>query len=94
MKSLASTLAIAGILIALSSCTSLPGAAGGGFASLGYDTYYDDAYGSFYDGYWGDDGGFYYRGGADRPFTRDGGGHFRHAAASGFHGVRASGARR
>jgi hypothetical protein len=94
MKSTVIKFAIAGILIALSSCTSIPGSAGSGFASVGYDTYYDDAYGPFYDGYWGDDGGFYYRGGAGRPFIRDGGSHFRHAAAGGFHGVRASGGRR
>jgi len=94
MKSMAFTLAIAGISIALSSCASPYSVAGSGFASAGYDTYYDDAYGPLYDGYWGDDGGFYYRGGADRPFIRDGGGHFRHGAASGFHGMHAGGGRR
>ncbi len=26
-----------------------------------YDGYYDDYYGPIYDGYWGGDGGFYYR---------------------------------
>jgi hypothetical protein len=94
MKSLTLMLVVASISIALSSCTPPNSLAGSGFASLGYDTYYDDAYGPFYDGYWGDDGGFYYRGDADRPFIRDGGGHFSHRAAGGFHGVRASGVRR
>jgi len=91
MKSTVLKVAIASMAIALSSCTSLPGAAGSGFASPGYDAYYDDAYGPLYDGYWGDDDSFYFRGGAERPFIRDGGGHFRHQAASGFHGVHAGG---
>jgi hypothetical protein len=94
MKSLPFTLAIASLSIALSACTSPNGAVGSGFASPGYDAYYDDAYGPFYDGYWGDDGSFYYRGDTGHPFIRDGGGHFRHGAAGGFHGVRASGGRR
>jgi hypothetical protein len=94
MKSMA-LLAIASISVALSSCASNGhGLMGGGFASLDYDAYYDDAYGPFYDGYWGGDGAFYHRERVGRPFTRDGGGHFQHAPASGFHGVHTSGGRR
>jgi hypothetical protein len=87
MKSTA-LLAIAGISILLPSCASTGYGLYGGRASLGYDAYYDDAYGPFYDGYWGGDGGFYYRRRAGAPFVRDGGGHFNHAPAAGFHGVR------
>src|ERR1700736_3274239 len=91
MKSLA-LLAVAGMSIILPSCASDGGRPfHGGFASLGYNAYYDDAYGPFYDGYWGGDGGFYYRGGAGRPFMHDGGGHFQHGPSSGFHGVHAGG---
>ncbi len=86
---------IAAISIALSSCASMGiGPIGGGVPVFGYDAFYDDVYGPFYDGYWGGDGAFYYRGGAGRPYARDGGGHFRHGPASGFHGVRSSGGRR
>ncbi len=93
MKSLTSGLAIASLSIALAACALTPDG-----RLLAYDAYYDDAYGPFYDGYWGDDGAFYYSDGAGRPFVRDGGAHFRHGAAGGFHGVhgggRAGGGRR
>ncbi len=58
------TLAFAGASLALASCASGGPGSGAGFASLGYDAYYDDAYGPFYDGYWGGDGAFWYRSGA------------------------------
>jgi hypothetical protein len=91
MKSLA-LLAIASLSIALPSCASDGhGWAGGGVASLGYDAYYDDAYGPFYDGYWGGDGAFYHRDHEGSPFVRDGGGHFRHGPTGGFHGVHTGG---
>ncbi len=48
------------------------------------DGYYDDFYGPFDAGYWGDDGVFVYRG-SDRQFHRDDGGHFRRDGATGFH---------
>jgi len=90
MKSLAMGLAIASLSIALPSCAAPHH--GGLLAYDDYDAYYDDAYGPFYDGYWGDDGAFYYRDGRGRPFLRDGGGHFRHGPTGGFHGVHGGGA--
>ena len=50
----------------------------------GYDLWYDNYYGSVYDGYWGDDGWYYYRAARDRPFVRDEARHFRHDRADGF----------
>ena len=55
--------------------------------AVGYDGFYDDAYGPFYDGYWGDDGFFYYSDRAGHPFRRDEAHHFRHDASNGFHEV-------
>ncbi len=57
-----------------------------GPAAVGFDGYYDDAYGPFFDGYWADDG-FYYRTNDHDQYHRDTGGHFRHDAAAGFHAV-------
>ncbi len=62
----------------------------GNVASAGYDGYYDDYYGPFDYGYWGDDGFFYYSDGAG-GFRRDDGNHFRHGAAEGFHGIHTGG---
>jgi hypothetical protein len=43
----------------------------------GYDGFYDDYYGPIYDGYWGSDGFFYYRGGAhEQRFRRGDSSHF------------------
>jgi len=53
---------------------------------IGFDGYYDDAYGPFYDGYWGD-GGFYYSTGEGRGYQLDRANHFRHEASDGFHAV-------
>jgi len=94
MKSVAMALAIAGLSIALPSCASYPPAQRGHLAALENSAYYDDAYGAFYDGYWGDDGSFYYCPGPGAPFLRDGGGHFRHSGGAGFHGVHVGGGRR
>ena len=91
MRFVATGLAIAGMSIVLACCASYGPDPGFGPVALGYDAYYDDAYGPFYDGYWGDDGAFYYRGGPGRPFGRDGGGHFHRGPAAGFHGVHAGG---
>jgi hypothetical protein len=84
-------LALATLSLALPACASYDRGYRSGYASLDYDAYYDDAYGPFYDGYWGDDGGFYYRSGRGRPFGRDGGDHFHHSPGGGFHGVHSSG---
>ncbi len=43
-----------------------------------YETYYDGYYGQFNDGYWGDDGFFYYRGANDHVYHRGDNTHFRH----------------
>jgi hypothetical protein len=92
MKTMALGLAVASMSIALPACASYDD--GRGYASLDYDAYYDGGYGPYYDGYWGGDGAFWYRGGAGRPFLRDGGGHFHHGPAGGFHGVHGHGGRR
>jgi len=55
--------------------------------AVSYDGYYDDAYGPFYDGYWGGDGFFYYSSGPGGHFRRDTGHHFRHDNFNGFHSV-------
>ena len=49
-----------------------------------YDGYYDNHYGSFYDGYWGDDGGFWYRStDRDTRYRRGDATHFRRDAGTG-----------
>eukprot|EP01037_Dinobryon_pediforme_P001736 gene1736-1764_t len=51
-----------------------------------YDGWYDGYYGQVYDGYWGDDGAFYYRhGNGDRAYLRGDGGHFARQAPQGPH---------
>jgi predicted small secreted protein len=50
------------------------------------DGFYDDFYGPFDDGCWGDDGGFWYRG-HDGNYHRDHGGHFSHTVGGGMHSV-------
>ncbi len=54
--------------------------------AVGFDAYYDDAYGPFFDGYWADDG-FYYRANDHDAYHRDTAGHFRREASGGFHPV-------
>src|ERR1700722_12260092 len=85
MRLVTSGMALATVSLTLLACAYDHGRRGG-FASLDYDAYYDDAYGPYYDGYWGDDGGFYYRNGPGRPFGPGGGDHFHHAPSGGFHG--------
>jgi hypothetical protein len=58
-----------------------------------YDGYYDGFYGPFNDGYWGDDGFFWYSGG-DRAWHRDENHHFQRMAGNGFNHVHGSGAHR
>lgn len=86
MRSLA-LLAVAAMSLALPSCAS----PGHGYAALDYDAYYDDAYGPYYDGFWGDDGIFYHRERGGMPYMPDHDGHFHHGPASGFHGVHGGG---
>jgi len=49
------------------------------------DGYYDDFYGPFYDGYWGDGDVFHYRTARDGDFRRDDAHHFTRTAGNGFH---------
>ena len=58
-----------------------------------YDGYYDGFYGPFYDGYWGDDGAFWYSG-PDRAFHPDEGHHFQRMAGNGFNHIHGSGVHR
>jgi hypothetical protein len=63
-----------------------PGYGPGPLALADCGGFYDDFYGPFDDGCWGDDGVFWYRG-RDHAFHRDNGGHFRHAGGPGMHEV-------
>jgi hypothetical protein len=62
----------------------------GPVADVEYDGYYDGYYGPIYDGYWGDDGVFFYRSSREGGYRRGDVTHFRHEATPGFghiHGV-------
>lgn len=61
--------------------------------SSAYDGYYDGNYGAFNDGYWGNDGFFWYSG-RDRVWHRDEGRHFRRQGGPGFDHVRGRGGHR
>ncbi|GAA0337232.1 hypothetical protein GCM10009087_54560 [Sphingomonas oligophenolica] len=90
------------LLVALCTLSALPlGACADGYGYGGvsagipyaYNGYYDDFYGPVYDGYWGDDGGFYYRSTAhDRRYRRGDSAHFSHGARPDghFHEMRGS----
>jgi hypothetical protein len=89
-------------IIALAALTLLAGcetrqhigvgvAAGGGPDY--YDGYYDGFYGPFDDGYWGNDGFFWYSG-RDHAFHRDDAHHFQHMAGNGFNHVHGHGGHR
>ncbi|MGZ3297499.1 MAG: hypothetical protein ACXU8U_06700 [Asticcacaulis sp.] len=54
----------------------------------GYDIWYDNYYGGIYDGYWGDDGAYYYRPSRDRSYVRDDARHFRRDRGDGYHQMR------
>jgi hypothetical protein len=85
MKIMALGLAIASMSVALPACASY------GHGQYAYDAYYDDAYGPYYDGYWGDDGLFWYRNRSGH-YIRDDGHHFQHGpGGGGFHGVHSGG---
>ena len=60
-----------------------------------YNGYYDGSYGAFNDGYWGNDGAFYYTDG-ERKWHRDDGNHFRRDTGDGssWAQIRGSGAQR
>lgn len=90
MKRLLLALSLGAAVLGVSACAGAYGPdSGRGLAyydhgPIGFDGFYDDAYGPFYDGYWGD-GGFYYSTGEGRPYQLDRGNHFRHDAFDGFH---------
>ena len=71
--------------IALGACEEYGPA--GPYADVDFNGYYDDAYGPFYGGYWGDGGIFYYADKDGRHFHRDTGHHFRSDAVSGYHPI-------
>jgi hypothetical protein len=88
MKKLLISLAASAVALTISACAGgYYGPGGPVVGPVAYDGFYDDAYGPFYDGYWGGDGAFYYSDGEGHPFHRDTGGHFRHDMAQGFHPV-------
>jgi hypothetical protein len=90
MRKMLIALGAAGLAMTVSACADYGyGPHRGGPEAMAYDGYYDDFYGPFYDGYWGDDGAFWYTLGEGRPFVRDEHGHFRHDGPQGFHGVTA-----
>ncbi len=76
-------------ILGLSGCAGYYGGAGAGYGYNGYDDlYYDNYYGSVRDGYWNNDGWYYYRDRATRQYRRDDGRHFRRDAADGYHSMR------
>jgi hypothetical protein len=86
MKKLAPALLATAALAMLGACATSYGGHHDGYY---VDAYYDDGYGPYNDGYWGDDGAFYYRDAADHPFIRDDAHHFRRDNFTGFHHVQA-----
>ena len=93
MKPLLLMLAAAGAALTLSACAGGPGYYRGGGAGVGDLAYYDDFYGPYFDGYWGDDGGYWFRASDHDAWRRDDGHHFQHMAANGFHDVHPRGGR-
>jgi hypothetical protein len=59
----------------------------GPVADIEYDGYYDGYYGQIYDGYWGDNGVFFYRTGEGGRWSRGDTTHFRRDAAPGFNHI-------
>jgi hypothetical protein len=90
MKPIPTVLAVT--LLASAGLAACAGGYGGGGApdgyydAAGYNAYYDDSYGPFFDGYWDGDT-FLFSRARGRPFERDEAHHFQRSAANGFHGV-------
>jgi hypothetical protein len=59
-----------------------------------YDAYYDGAYGTFTDVYWGQDGRYWFLSQDGRNWVPDKEGHFRRTPATGFVLVRGTGVQR
>lgn len=86
--------AAAAFAAGLSGCMSAGVAVGDHGAAVGV-AYYDDAYGPYYGGYWGEDGYFYYYSDVARvKVVRDNDRHFRHEAAQHFRRIEARQERR
>ena len=84
MKTLAAITIAAVAAFSLSACETYDHHDRAG-VSVGFvDGYYDDAYGPYDEGYWGDDGVFMYRG-SDHQWHHDDAHHFRKDQATGFH---------
>ncbi len=77
MKHPLALLSLTALALPLSACATT-GYDGGLYAgsAYAYDGYYDGFYGSIYDGYWGNNGYFYYRGGPQERFRRGDRNHF------------------
>ena len=86
MKTILLAALVAGGALIMSGCAD-EGYYHHGPMAVGYAGYYDDAYGPFNDGYWADDGFFYYSTGGDRHYRRDDAHHFRRDGGTGFHPV-------
>jgi len=74
-----------GAAIGLSACTTYYDDGYGYAGNNSYDVWYDNYYGQVRDGYWSDDGWYYYRDSRSRDYRRDDGRHFRRDAADGYH---------
>jgi hypothetical protein len=78
----------AGSVLMLSACADDSGFYRPHYAgATGFDAYYDDFYGPFYDGYWAPGDAFYYRTGPHGFYHRDRGMHFHHGPGTGMHAV-------
>jgi hypothetical protein len=72
--------------VPLAACAGGVGVGVYGPGPYAYDGWYDGYYGPIYDGYWGDDGYFYYRHNeGEGAFVRGDNHHFAHQAPQGPH---------
>jgi|HubBroStandDraft_1064217.scaffolds.fasta_scaffold33357_2 hypothetical protein len=85
MKMIAAIAVAAATALSLAGCEANFGGHHAGVSVAYVDGYYDDAYGPWYDGYWGSDDYFYYRAGPSDTFHRDDARHFSHQQAQGAH---------
>jgi hypothetical protein len=78
MKHVLALAGLAAAALSLGACADEMYAGGGNWGGpVAYDGWYDGAYGDVYDGYWGDDGYFYYRHGSnDHKYYRGDRAHF------------------
>jgi hypothetical protein len=72
--------------VPLAACAGNYGRPGNAYVDrlYAYEGYYDGHYGAIYDGYWGRDGGFYYRNAdRERSYRRGDGAHFNRSIRPG-----------